>query len=165
LAHLIWSKNLSVGIDVIDKQHMRIVSYINDLDDAMRLSSDPRARARIESILRSAIEYTESHFGFEEAMLEDVNYPFLKAHKKIHELFVRRMLDYQRRLSEGENITLELHETLTRWLVNHIKSEDMDYSRWIAKPDLQASAQTAQTKEQLKEPGWLSARLKQFFRT
>jgi hypothetical protein len=29
-----WTTDLNTGIDVIDKQHMRIVDYINDLEKA-----------------------------------------------------------------------------------------------------------------------------------
>ena len=34
MAHIIWSNDLSVGIEIIDSQHKRIVDYLNELDDA-----------------------------------------------------------------------------------------------------------------------------------
>jgi hemerythrin len=96
-------------------------------------------------------------------MLEDVRYSFLKAHKKVHELFIRKMNDYKRRLSEDEDIAIELRDTLMRWLVNHIKNEDRDYSKWLARPDSQTSAETAKAKARMQEESWLGARIKRFF--
>jgi len=141
MAYLTWTKDLELGIKVIDRQHGRIVSYINDLDDAMRFPVASR-RTGVLGVLDNAIDYTESHFSYEEAMLESVNYPFLKAHKKLHELFIKRMNDYKRRFSEGEEIAGELRNTLARWLVNHIKSEDADYAKYVRK--YLASSQTAE---------------------
>ena len=39
---LTWTPDLSVGIDIIDKQHMRIVEYINQLHEA-RIRQDKEA--------------------------------------------------------------------------------------------------------------------------
>jgi hemerythrin len=162
MTYMTWTPELSVGIDVIDKQHMRIVHYINELHDAMHMPPGELTRARILAVLTHAIEYTESHFGFEEAMLEDVSYTFLKAHKKVHELFIRKINDYKRRIHEGEDIAIELRDTLMRWLVNHIKSEDRDYSKWIARTATQAP-QVAQARARIQEESWLGARLRRFF--
>jgi len=163
MTYVVWSKDLSVGIGVIDKQHMRIVNYVNELHDAINLPRDTRSHAGIITVVGDVIEYTESHFGFEEAMLEDAGYPFLKAHKKVHELFIRKMLDYKHRLDAGEDIAVELRETLTRWLINHIKNEDTDYSRWVNKSDSQATPESAKAKAQVHEEGWLRSRLTRFF--
>jgi hemerythrin len=141
LAHLTWTRNLDLGIEVIDKQHGRIVSYINDLDDAMRLPA-PGRRKGVLAVLKNAMDYTESHFSYEEAMLENVRYPFLKAHHKLHAMFIGRMNDYKRRFADGEDIGIELHNTLARWLVNHIQSEDADYAKYVKKH--LAASRTAQ---------------------
>ena len=34
MAYLHWSSDLDTGIDVIDKQHQRIVDYLNELNTA-----------------------------------------------------------------------------------------------------------------------------------
>jgi hemerythrin len=125
-----WSKELELGIEVIDRQHERIVNYINDLEAASHLPAADRSSG-VLAVIENAIEYTESHFSYEEAMLEEVGYPFLKAHNKLHELFIRRMNGYKQRFIEGEEVEGELRVTLARWLVNHIKSEDADYAKYV----------------------------------
>jgi hemerythrin len=73
------------------------------------------------------IDYTLSHFTFEESMQEDANYPYIKAHKKVHSLFTKRIAEYQERFKLGEDISEELNNLLVTWLLNHIKHDDADY--------------------------------------
>ena len=131
--HIVWQNDYNLGIEVIDGQHLRIVDYINALHDAI-LMPEPRKHIHLMQVLKDVVDYTESHFSFEETMLEDVGYPFLNAHKKVHELFIRRLNDYIRRYtSEGHDVAIELRDTLSRWLINHIKNEDADYCKYIRK--------------------------------
>lgn len=121
---LSWTPDLSVGIDAIDDQHKRIVTYINQLHDA-HLTQDRNA---VAAVIEGLVDYTLSHFRFEEAMLQKALYPMLPVHKKVHRLFIRRVSDYQQRFALGDDVAEELLITLVKWLANHIKHEDMDYS-------------------------------------
>lgn len=124
MAKLAWSAELDTGIDVIDKQHRVIVDYINQLDDAR---TSGHKREVVGDVIGELIDYTISHFGFEESMQEEARYPFSKAHKKVHELFVKRVSDYQERFKRGEDVSEELHKLMFHWLFSHIKSDDEDY--------------------------------------
>ncbi|MCL2872907.1 MAG: bacteriohemerythrin [Betaproteobacteria bacterium] len=122
MAHVEWSDELSVGIEAIDKQHQRIIEYVNKLYDNLH------DREMLAEVLADTVEYTETHFGFEEEMMEEAGYPYLRAHKRIHDLFIRRVAKYKERFLAGEDVGEELHDTLVRWLITHIKSEDANYS-------------------------------------
>jgi len=132
MTYLSWSDDLNIGIEVIDRQHRRIVDYINELHDAISIYGASEAQRRSAAVLNDAIDYTESHFAFEEAMLEEVDYEFLHPHKKVHEAFVHKMQKYKERIGRGENIAAELHDTLKLWLVKHIKGEDRAYREWFS---------------------------------
>lgn len=119
-----WDSRLDTGIDVIDAQHKRIVDYINDLEIA-KIKGD---KAMTMEVIEQLIDYTQSHFGFEESMLEEAGYKFLKPHKKVHELFIKRVTEFTMRAAKGEDIADELHSMLAKWLLNHIANEDRDYS-------------------------------------
>ncbi len=119
-----WNTKLDTGIEVIDEQHQRIVSYINQLE-AARLAGD---RKRVADVIEELVDYTQSHFGFEEAMMEEAGYEFLKPHQKVHELFIKRVTAFTVRAAKGEDIAEELQTTLTRWLLNHIANEDHNYA-------------------------------------
>ncbi|OIR16910.1 bacteriohemerythrin [mine drainage metagenome] len=124
MAKFIWTEQLNVGIEVIDQQHRRIVEYINQLDDAR---SSGHSRAEIGYLIGDLVDYTISHFGFEESLQEEAGYPFAKSHKKVHDLFAQRVSDFQARFDRGEDISRGLNSLLVTWLFNHIKRDDADY--------------------------------------
>ena len=144
---LTWSKDLDTGIDVIDNQHRRIVDYINQLHDA-RISG--HQKEDIAKVIDELVDYTLSHFAFEETMQEEAGYPFLKAHKKVHELFTKRVGEYQERFRLGEDVSEELNNLLVTWLFNHIKRDDADYVVAVKASLGQKPAQVE------KQKGWLA---------
>lgn len=127
MALIEWSSDLETGIQVIDKQHQRIVEYINKLHHAQEYDS----REEVATVLDELVDYTLSHFAFEESLMEESGYSFINAHKKVHQLFVRRVGDYQQRFKMGEEIAEELINTLKAWLINHIRNDDQDYSEVV----------------------------------
>jgi hemerythrin len=129
MSAMTWTDDLSVGIEVIDAQHMRIVDYINQLHQAHATGE----KALLSRVLEELIEYTQSHFGFEESILEEAGYVFLKAHQRVHALFIRKVGQFQARHISGEDIAQELNTILVSWLINHIKREDSDYSATVRK--------------------------------
>ena len=151
MQHIKWASDLDTGILVIDNQHKRIVEYINKLIDA-QVTHD---KEQISNVLNELIDYTLSHFTFEESLMEEARYPFIKAHKRVHQLFVKRIGDYVQRFKMGEDITDELLNTLQAWLINHIKSDDNDYVE-IVKTNFKGVSSS-------KEGGWLSRSLKRIF--
>ena len=124
-----WTPDLDTGIEEIDNQHRRIVDYINELYTA-RKAKDHKLIARV---IDDTIDYTVSHFGFEETLIEEAGYKLLRPHKKVHELFVRRVSDLQKRFKAGEDVSQELHALLSRWLLNHIKHDDHAYAECVKK--------------------------------
>ncbi|MBT4863320.1 MAG: bacteriohemerythrin, partial [Gammaproteobacteria bacterium] len=97
MAHIEWTRDLDTGIQVIDNQHKRIVEYINKLDDA-GVTSD---KEQISGVLTELVDYTLSHFTFEESLMEEAGYPFVRGHKRVHQLFVKRVGDYIQRFKMG----------------------------------------------------------------
>ena len=123
MALLVWLPELDTGIDEIDRQHRRIVDYINQLHE-VRATHD---REVLGNVIGDMIDYTVSHFVFEEALMESAGYSFSGPHKKVHDLFTRRVSEMQTRFDAGEDVAAELHGMLSRWLFNHIRNEDHGY--------------------------------------
>ena len=123
MAYLHWVPELDTGIAEIDTQHKRILDYINKLHD-LRSSPD---RAALGDVIGETVDYTLSHFAFEESVIESAGYMFAGPHKKVHELFTRKVAEMQSRFDAGEDIATELHGMLSRWLFNHIRNEDHGY--------------------------------------
>ncbi len=152
MAYLTWTNDLDTGIDIIDGQHRQIVAYINKLHDA-RLT---RNRSSIAKVIDDTIEYTVSHFGFEETLIEDAGYAFIRPHKRVHELFIRRISEYKQRFDNGENIEEELHGLLSRWLFSHIRNDDAAYVPAVKSSLLENRG--------LRKQGVIARSLKKFFR-
>ncbi len=125
MAKMSWDDSLNTGITIIDHQHRGIVDYINQLH-AAAVAED---REQITEVFQGLINYTTSHFAFEEELLEQNNYPLLGAHKKVHANFVNRIQKYYQAHQAGKNVAKALSGELQIWLTTHIKNEDGDYAR------------------------------------
>jgi len=148
-----WTSDLSTGIDVIDSQHRRIVDYINQLESAITLQN----RVSVAEVLDELVDYTLSHFAFEESLQIEAGYVYATPHKAIHDTFAKRISKYQVRHNLGEDISEQLHGMLTTWLVHHIKRDDMAY----------VSSVVTNIGDQVQDKGkggWISRSLGRFFR-
>lgn len=142
-----WTRELEIDIPVIDSQHQRIVEYINKTEEAHLHHS----QAELLEVLDELVDYTLSHFAFEETLMEEAGYPFIKPHKKVHALFARRVAGYQDNAKAGKDVADELIHTLKAWLVNHIKHDDRDYSGAV-----KANLEEATRRVKARKGGWMS---------
>ena len=146
---LVWQAELETGIDVIDQQHQRIVALINQLGEA-------KDREGLATVLEELVDYTLSHFAFEEELMEEAGYPFSAAHKRVHEVFTKRVSEYRLRFEAGEDIVDDLRSMLSRWLFNHIRNDDKAYADSV-KRHLNRFVREHQ------QGGWLSRTVKRLF--
>ena len=124
MKNLIWTDNLNTGIDVIDNQHKRIVDYINKLYNVHNSNAD---KAAIRDVIDELVDYTLTHFTFEEGMLDDYNYDQLGEHKALHEQFAAQVRELRDHFDSNDAASIELNNLMVTWLFNHIKRDDMDY--------------------------------------
>lgn len=141
MAKFIWHVSLNTGIDVIDEQHRRIVHHINELNQAAQTAD----QAAIGNVIDELVDYTLSHFAFEEGLMAQANYPMLEPHKQVHQQFIAKVESFRARFQQGEDISQELLTMLHKWLLNHIQNEDADYAKSVNDNILQ-QAQTAPAK-------------------
>ena len=149
---LVWQDDLNTGIEVIDHQHMRIVEMINHLQVAQKSME----RLAVSEVIDELIDYTMSHFAFEEELMEEAGYPFSHAHKRVHEIFGKRVSEYRMRFQAGEDVSDELRNMLARWLFNHIRGDDKAYAESV-KRHLNRFAREHE------DGGWLSRTMKRLF--
>ncbi len=150
MAYMQWTEDLETGIQVIDDQHKRIIGYINELHHA----SETGSATEVQEVLEGLLDYTITHFQFEEELQARANYPFLKAHQRVHEIFMKRIATFRERANNGENIIPELLSMLKVWLSSHIKGDDRDYVESVRK---------ITGSDEKENAGWLNTTLKKFF--
>jgi len=122
MAKIIWNAELDTGIREIDRQHRRIIDYLNQIDELR--GGD---RQKIGHVIEETVDYTVSHFVFEEGLMEKAGYFFTDPHRKIHDIFIRRINGLKERFNAGDDVAENLRDLLSRWLINHIRAEDRNY--------------------------------------
>jgi len=91
--------------------------------------SKKEVKKAIGQILNRLIDYTGSHFAFEENAFRATSYPQEEAHKKLHAKLVGQVLELKEQFEKGQAIlTQSVIEFLQDWLINHIKGEDKRYA-------------------------------------
>lgn len=155
MAHWKWEPSFSVGIVEIDNQHKQLIQYINDLNIAFAYNK----RYMTEEVLKKLVQYTISHFAFEENLMEEAGYPVLEPHKKLHESFVNRIIFFQERYENGENISKQLQEELQLWLINHIKNDDKNYKDIVK----QMLREKSQHENEDTKHNWISSLINKYF--
>jgi methyl-accepting chemotaxis protein/hemerythrin len=124
-----WNDSLSVEIISIDNQHKKLIDLINTLFSEMNSAKNKQA---VSTALTKLIEYTGTHFKFEEDLFDKHGYPDTDAHKKIHAELVAKVIDFQKQVEDGTaDVSLELMEFLKDWLIKHIKGTDQKYSQFL----------------------------------
>ena len=88
--------------------------------------------------------------------MEEAGYPFSAAHKRVHEVFTKRVSEYRLRFEAGEDIVDDLRSMLSRWLFNHIRNDDKAYADSV-KRHLNHVVREHQ------QGGWLSRTVKRLF--
>ncbi|MCT4534533.1 bacteriohemerythrin [Halodesulfovibrio sp.] len=126
----IWSDDLSVGLNSIDKQHKMLVSLINELHAAMK---SRRNQNELLSVIDNLKNYTVTHFGYEEELFAKHGYPDTVAHKEQHRKFVAEVVDFEAGVRSGKlTVTMDVMKFLKDWLTHHIKGTDKQYSKFLS---------------------------------
>jgi hemerythrin len=128
---IFWDDSLSVGIDIIDSQHKVWIERYNNVVTAI---GSLGATAPVVSTLDFLLEYTETHFATEEALMEEAGYRGLDGHKAKHEELRQAVADLGSDFEEeGSTYILgDAVETLLgNWLIRHIQDVDQRFGAHV----------------------------------
>jgi len=129
MALFVWDEKYSVNIRAIDQQHKRLISIINELNNAMKQG---KSRDVMNKIISELVNYTNTHFKFEEDYFAKYGYPHAALHKKQHAEFVAKISDFKEKfLNNNMGLSIEVMNFLKHWLVDHIMGTDKKYVRFF----------------------------------
>ena len=129
MATFSWNETFSVGIGSIDEQHKRLVSLVSGLFDAM---SQGKGAQVLANVLTTLVEYTKTHFRYEESLMQTHGYPGLAAHKAEHDQLAAKANDLLERFKTGSTtISVQTGNFLKEWLVGHMLGADKKYSSFL----------------------------------
>lgn len=124
-----WKDTYSVNVGEIDRQHRMLVETLNDLHEAMLTR---KSKEVLSGIIKSLVDYAGYHFSYEEKFMNKYKYPGYLEHKKEHDDFVVKVIDFQRQQVEGKlMLSMEIMNFLKDWLKNHILGTDKKYSSFF----------------------------------
>lgn len=124
-----WRDEYSVGIDSIDEQHKRLLNLINQLQTAAHYHTD---EAFVDKALDELVDYTRTHFSYEEGLLEQNGYSELEPHKMEHQAMIKQVGESIERYKADPDQTIEdIVQYLKKWLINHINGTDKGYSSFL----------------------------------
>lgn len=125
MGKMIWKAEYSVGNELLDTQHRKLIEVVNSLDGAEPL----------ERLLEELARYVEVHFRDEERLLEAAGYPDTAQQKFQHKAFqawLDRTRDTYRSGGELSVARRDLHAYLRVWIANHLQVYDAAFKPWLA---------------------------------
>jgi hemerythrin len=133
---MIWKDEYKIGVPRIDKQHMELFARVTDFVETLR--SDKGWDIKVTNVnetLNYMKDYVVTHFRDEEAYQEEIGYPQVGKHRKIHQ----EMVDYIETISEQceknghkEIVMQQIAGKLVTWLVSHVVEEDRKIADHLA---------------------------------
>jgi hemerythrin-like metal-binding protein len=137
---LVWINAYTVGIDVLDTQHKELIRIVNQFHEKLSsfsgfdcLSSSGK-RIGIYGTILSLRSYFLNHFSTEERFMMRSRYPDFFEHKKEHDLFVRKVFDFEDYFVQGKlNIAREMDTFLLMWVKKHTLEMDAKYKEHLTK--------------------------------
>jgi hemerythrin len=121
-----WTPTLSVKVSSIDHEHRALLGMINELQEGLQRHN---SREVLQGILSRLTAYTMNHFGHEEKIMRELQYPGYARHKSEHDAFVARISEFRQGYSQGEvALSAQIIEYLQDWLRDHIEQTDKQYS-------------------------------------
>lgn len=127
----LWTKDLELGLPLIDGQHRKLVGHLQDLERATRLG---RPMSEVTQCIEFLTAYTAEHFHTEERFLSERRYPGLEEHKAQHATFKANVAKaaqaVQTRLAEEQSVKL-IQSMVVHWYLDHIRGTDQDYVTYL----------------------------------
>ena len=130
---LLWTKNLDVGVELIDSQHKNWFEKANQLFEAGKTG---KSREYIIQMFDFLDEYTRTHFRDEEKYMQSINYPEISSQKQMHADFIKKLTELRKQYSdEGANISviISANQFILDWLTKHISNADKKIGEYARK--------------------------------
>lgn len=128
-----WKDEYSVGNDVIDNQHMKMLALVADASTCLD-ADHPQGTVLFHEILGQVEAYAQTHFSTEEALLKQCNYPKLHEQVDEHQRYLQWISTTRKSPIASASDKHALHRFLCIWWRDHILHSDMQYKDYLLKP-------------------------------
>lgn len=126
MTKIIWQPSYSVGVKLIDAQHKKLFSILNDLQNATNGINS----AELEKIIFDLKAYVKFHFDEEEKYFKRFNYQDAPSHIKEHHFYFEKINELHTRYLKNESdVADEILGFLNGWILNHVLIIDKKYTK------------------------------------
>jgi hemerythrin len=121
-----WDASFSVGNEVLDRQHHRLLGLCDDMAECIRAGRH-EAMFQFHDILHQLTQYAREHFRTEEHMLERYQLQQLSSQLAEHGAYEEKMADWAFAVTMDTIDMREVQRFLAVWWRDHILISDMQY--------------------------------------
>lgn len=126
-----WTDDLTVGIKDIDTQHKELIARINNMFDAIITG---KGKEEISGTLRFLEDYVIMHFGMEEELMLNCDYPDYSLHLSQHMRFIEKLSELKNKFETqgaSSELVIDLNRHVVEWLINHICKVDKNLGLFL----------------------------------
>lgn len=126
-----WKPQFEIGIPLIDAQHQKLVELCNVFYQELmknKVTGTPKWETSLKNALHECVDYVKKHFHDEEALMKLSGYEDYDKHVKIHEMFIKKVLETNNSFDSATFSTaFDFVRFLYEWILSHIGHEDTKY--------------------------------------
>ena len=122
--------DLLTGIEAIDNQHRKLLSWTNDL----ATENAGASTEKVKETLHNLQGYVAYHFQTEEEEMDRYNYDGLEKHQNQHKRLMNEVNDLLSRAKGKEDspgMLTELQYMLSDWIQLHIREWDQPFAAFL----------------------------------
>ncbi|HVP35685.1 MAG TPA: hemerythrin family protein [Terriglobales bacterium] len=126
-----WSAQLLTGNEIIDKQHLEIFEYVDQIVDSERSGKIEKETGKIIEYLES---YFQRHFADEEDLQIKYRFPGYKVHREMHQAFREDLSELKHKFvlyGASHKLVNETVLFMVEWLAKHIHTSDKILALYI----------------------------------
>lgn len=129
MSEFVWTEVLRIGVSPMDRDHQKIIEYMNELAKASERNAP---FTELNSIFVKLNNFTRRHFQDEERFMESIGFEKLKTHKLIHKNLLDELDVLHREFTATHELGDRVFRFLAFWLKSHICGIDKQYAKVAA---------------------------------
>jgi hemerythrin len=128
---ILWTPDLSLGVEDIDRQHQQLFAAVDKLIVAM---TEGRGRGEVRQLVAFLDAYRVEHFRTEEGRMAEAGYPRLEEHRRLHQGFtddVGNLVAQLEHQGPSSSLAIEVNTRVAQWLRAHVMTEDKAFGDFL----------------------------------
>lgn len=134
-----WSREFETGNELIDSQHRMLVLLCRKLELAYAGRLEKKVIVGLCQELRKFVDF---HFVSEENVMREISYPALYHHANTHWHLLSELDHWIRKVNDGNEPPVSLLQSVSAWLLGHIRGDDARLADYIRQSGNRALAES-----------------------